>query len=190
MTGVTFSVDDGDVAAALGRMLQFGRDPSAALKILGEILVNSTKERIRTTKSSPEGVAWAPLSPAYARRKRGPGILEETGELRDGIRWQLEGVTELLVGTNRKHARVHQFGATIQQPARTQSVFHTYDAAERSFSATFVKRRRANLERTVTVGAHVIRIPARPFLGVSAEDRTRGLEAISDLLGGLWEPTA
>lgn len=36
-------------------------------------------------QASPDGEPWAPLSPEYARRKRGPQILVETGRLRDSL---------------------------------------------------------------------------------------------------------
>ncbi len=187
MTGAQITVDDGAVLAALERLITAGRDPSPALKALGEAMVNTTKERLRTTKRSPAGVPWTALSRAYARRKRGPGILEETGELRGSPRWQLDGLAALLVGTNRKHARVHQLGADIRMPERRQSVYHRYNAREREFEARFAPRGRATIEREVSVGAHVIRIPARSFLGVSDADRVSAAEAVEMLLSDAWD---
>ena len=106
--GVTIRPDSRRVLAALGRLEAAGRDPSPALKAIGEDMRASTIERFMRAVD-PSNTGWAPLNPEYARRKRGPGILRETRQLSQSIVWQLAAET-LAVGTNRPHARVHQFG--------------------------------------------------------------------------------
>lgn len=172
-----------DDAAVLARLAEIGRrvdDLSPALRGIGEILVESTKERFDTS-TGPDGQQWPRLAAstvlgrleqitgafaAYTNVKtRKEGLtrvgnkkgaylkdgslstrsrraleavtpLVDTGELRDGIRYQVTDKRTLEVGTNRfvgewtgGSAAVHQFG---------------------------------NKKGT---------IPARPFLGISAADR-------------------
>ncbi len=62
-------------------------------------------------------------------------------------------------------AAIHEFGATINFKARTQTVYHKISASgDFSNGGRFVKARKSNFARDVSVGAHYIVIPARPFV--------------------------
>jgi phage virion morphogenesis protein len=150
MSGVTVTVDTAEVTAALDRLVKLGADPSPALKNVGVHLVQSTQERFQQEKA-PDGSAWPALDPDYRAGKRGPGILREAGMrggLMGSITWSLQG-QRLTVGTNKVYAAIHQFGGTIKPKTQPALIFRIGG--------------RLAFARQVT-------LPARPFLGVSAED--------------------
>lgn len=97
-------------------------------------------------------------------------ILTLRGHLRSGIRYQVQGPLSVQVGTNTKYAAIHQFGGTIDRPARPATGRYRSVAGRTIFAK----------KRNVTVPAHKIQIPPRPFLGVSAEDSTEIQRIISD----------
>lgn len=157
MSGVTLriSATDRELRAALARLAAFGRDPAPVLKVIGQDLITSTQERIRD-QVTPEGTAWPALRPDYAAAKRGSGILVESGRLIGSFTRKVDG-RELLVGTNVLYAAIHQFGGVIRPKAGSRLRFR-------------IGKR--------TVFARQVRIPARPFLGISAEDRSDMLATI------------
>ncbi|MNR33059.1 Phage virion morphogenesis family protein [compost metagenome] len=107
---------------------------------MSEYLQLSTDERFRA-QVSPDGTSWAPLSPATLARKKGNRILRESGTLQDTLRGQVGG-NELHFGTDRPYGAVHQFGQPKGKSGTT---------------------RRGS---PIPWG----NIPARPYLGLSAED--------------------
>lgn len=169
---ITIELDSAPVRDALNRLLATlgAAGMAPAMKEIGEVLQESTKQRF-TTSTAPDGTRWAPNAQAtfesYLNRDgknfrkdgrlgaKGAGRamakrpLVATGVLADTIVWQLvPGGVE--IGTNRfagewdGGAAVHQFG---------------------------------NNKGT---------IPARPFLGVSGEDEVEVLEIVErHLLGAL-----
>ncbi|WP_333822853.1 phage virion morphogenesis protein [Pinisolibacter sp.] len=163
MTGVLIEVDDAAVIDALARLGAAGDNPHGFLENIGEILLKSTRERFRT-ETDPEGKPWAPLNPLYAAgKKAGTKILEASGQLASTIVYQI-AESALVVGTNRPHARVHQFGATIVPKSGAALVFSMGGETIRAKSVT---------------------VPARPFLGVSTEDRERIVEFADDFFADL-----
>lgn len=143
MAGVRIDVDDAAVRAALQRLLAAGQRPRPALLKVGELLVEAAQGRFREQRG-PDGQAWAPLSPAYAKRKAKKGrdpsiVLVLNRYLVDTLRYQVQD-DELLVGTDRPYGAVHQLG----HPEKN--------------------------------------IPARPYLGLSSDDRARVLEVFNDYL--------
>ncbi len=161
MSGATFtlSVDDATVLLALDGLADAPSDLAPLWKAIGEDMVSSTKERFRT-ETDPEGRPWAPLNPLYAETKKGAGILKESGQLAWGIAWQIEG-DALEWGTNRPHARVHQFGAVIKPKTAAALVFELG-------------------EKTIRVKS--VTVPRRSFLGISEEDRRTILDTMADWL--------
>jgi phage virion morphogenesis protein len=160
MTGVSVTVSDMEVQRALAALARLGRDPAPALKALGPLLVASTRNRI-VAEQAPDGAAWPRLHPAYAAAKRGPGMLRERamrGGLFGSLTSQQDGDT-LRIGTNKRYAAVHQFGAVIRPQTAPALVFPLGGR---------------------TVRAKRVTIPARPFLGISAADRDTIAEVIAD----------
>jgi phage virion morphogenesis protein len=98
-------------------------NPSSLLDQIGKILVASTQSRIKDTKVSPDGTAFAPWAPgtAKARAKRGTtagGVLFERGTLYRSIEHQVQG-RQVIVGANTiaPYALYLQVG-TNRMPAR------------------------------------------------------------------------
>lgn len=99
---ITIEINDGDVLAALHALQAKARDPSPALSAIGELLMESTKQRFQAGQA-PDGTPWAPNSPRTLKEKKGPPKpLISTGILADTIHWQLiDGGQGVMVGSNR-----------------------------------------------------------------------------------------
>jgi len=174
-TRITATVDDAEVLAMLARKAQ---PPGSDLpNRLGEYLQSSTQDRFKT-QSAPDGTPWRPLQPRYARRKKyaKDKILTLDGYLGSGIHYQVTGDAEVEVGSNSKYAAIHQFGGTIEKPARQATVRYRSEAGRILFAS---KKELQATERQVTIPAHQVEMPARPFLGISAEDDQRIREIIT-----------
>lgn len=164
-SGAKITVQDGDVVGALSRLIAAAGDVSGALKNVGEDLQRTTKERIRK-EVSPDGTPFEPLNFAYASvEKKGPGILRgengENGGL-SAIVYQLGSDGQSVeVGNNVVYGAIHQFGGVIRPKSASALVFSLGGR---------------------TVHADSVEIPARPYLGVSAEDRENILDAFEFFL--------
>lgn len=160
MAGVSIlaRIDDKEVRARLGKLVGA---PRKALAPIGMALVKGTQRRFRASRS-PEGGAWAPLHPKYKPIKRGPSILIASGMLMRSVSQRVGG-DEVRVGTNRIYARVHQLGAVIKRKRAPYLRFRMADGF------WFKKQ---------------VTIPARPYLGIDAEDE----QEIGDVLEALLAP--
>lgn len=122
MTGVAIelTVEGLEAALAMGRGLASYDIEDRAFEI-GELLVGSTKDRIDTEKTSPDGLPWEPWSRDYAAtRQPRHSLLVGDGDLRDSIANYSEGGSAI-VGSNLIYAAIHQFGGDevgINIPAR------------------------------------------------------------------------
>lgn len=160
MAGATLSVTIHDRGAREG-LARLGRamdDTTPLMAAIGTGLVEGTHTRFERAQS-PDGAGWAPLSPGYAPVKRGPGILRESA-MRGGLMGSINsqpGRDEVRVGTNKIYAAIHQFGGTITPKAAPFLVFRMAGGMAHARSVT---------------------LPARPFLGISAEDE----EMIGDVV--------
>lgn len=166
-THLTIAVDDAQALAMLARIGEPGTDD--LMPRLGEYLQASTQKRFKT-QTAPDGTAWAPLQPRYARRKKyaKDKILTLRGYLRGGIHYQVTGSAEVEVGSNTKYAAIHQLGGEIDRPERQAAVRYRTVAGRTLFAGR--KHKRGVTERQVTIPVHFVKIPARPFLGISADD--------------------
>lgn len=158
------------------------------LEDIGEYLLRSTRDRA-ARQVSPDGAPWAPLSPGYRRQKerKRPGVPMlrfDFHMLGDQLAHQVVGDT-LLVGTNAPYGAVHQFGATINRPARSTQVYFR-QGRDGEVGTQFVKRRQSNFAQWVTLPAYTIGIPARPWLGLSHEDEQEVVLIASDHVAGLF----
>ncbi len=144
---------------AAKRLAAIDGGPARALKPIGIALRASTHERFRD-ETGPDGAKWAPLHPAYAAIKRGAGILRVSG-MSGGLMGLVTVATDeaagtVEVGTNKIYGAIHQFGGVIK-PKRGKAL-------------AFRLGGRLVLAKKVT-------IPARPYLGISADDAAE-IEAI------------
>lgn len=144
-------------------------------KSVGDQQVNSTKNNF-ARETAPDGAAWQALRPATirARQKRKLSqisILRETGSLAGSInsRASEDGVE---VGSAHPLSPVHQLGKVIDKK----------EGARWMVGRRFAKRDNPEDGHEVAIRAHKITIPARPFIGVSAEDEQRIAEIAEDWL--------
>lgn len=146
------------LAARLGR-LALGK--SELLETIGYIAARQHRRRIEIEKRSPEGAAWKPA-------RDNPNTLVRSGRLAGSIDYRVEGdgvrVGSMIAAP--PYPAVHQRGAVIR-PRKARVL-------------RFVAGGRVFFRRSVTV-------PARPWLGVSAENRRELRDeikaAVRDLVG-------
>ena len=149
---IGIELDDARVRDAFNRLLKAGSDMSDLMGDIGEDLLNTTRERFND-EQDPDDRPWRPLSAVTLARKKTnrDKVLTERGHLRGAINYRA-GRSHVDIGSSRIHASTHQFGAK-----------------KGAFGAT--KR-----------GAPIPwgDIPARPFLGLSDDDRETILETVND----------
>ena len=146
--GIRFSrweLEDEAALAAFNRLIAFGQDMSPVLHEIGATLEASTRQRFEDG-IGPDGVAWQPSQRAILT---GGQTLVDTGRLRGSISYQVEG-DEVLIGTNVIYAAIHQMGGRIEAKDGGRLAFRLPDGGY--------------------VTPTAVEMPARPFLGVSAED--------------------
>lgn len=157
MSGFTIKTEDAGVLAALRRVVGTLADPTplaAEIAALGE---NSTRLRFRT-QIAPDGSTW---KPSLRAQITGGRTLTQDGHLsgslsarhgRDFAEW----------GVNRIYAAIHQFGGVIR-PKTAKAL--RFQLAGGGFAVV----------QSVTM-------PARPYLGLSDDDRSDVLDAIERAL--------
>lgn len=151
MTGISIIVDvtDEAIRKAFSRLESGMERTEPLMDAIGTGVAGSTHMRF-ATQTDPEGASWTALNPGYAAGKRNSRILTESGRLRDSINAQ-SSKNEARVGTNLVYSAIHQFGGTIT-PKSSSHLFFRIGG--------------------VPVAAKSVTIPARPYLGISADDET------------------
>ena len=128
---------------------------------LAEGVRESTLERFKQSKD-PNGKKWKTSIRASSENGK---TLIQSSQLRNSIK-SVSDATGFAVGTNAKHAATHQFG----EPGRT------------------IRARKKKALRFMVDGKWVskkqvrIRIPARPFLGLSDEDMREIKATVEDFI--------
>lgn len=165
MAGVILETTVVGSEAARRGFAQIARVMTNTTPLMGAIgtgLVSIRHDRFQRG-SGPGGEAWAPLNPAYAAIKRGPGILRESG-MRGGLMGSITrraSNDSVEVGTNKIYGAVHQFGATIR-PVRAEKL-------------------RFRLMQGL-VSADEVTIPARRYMDIDQDDEMLILETVVDAL--------
>ncbi|MDA8123517.1 MAG: phage virion morphogenesis protein [Deltaproteobacteria bacterium] len=158
-------VEDSGIREALSRLAAKVRNLAPAMKNIGEYLQRSTWERFDAQKD-PSGKPWAKLKASTLARKKTSKILIESSRLRDSIVYHADN-DQVEVGTNVVYAAIHQFGGKTAprtiRPTRKKALF--WPGASHPVGA---------------VNHPGSQIPARPFLGVSDEDKAEILDIIRD----------
>lgn len=176
MSGFSVQVDDSQVTAALRALAARGQDLRQPMTAIGQILVTLSDLSFRG-QHDPWGHAWQPLAASTLRgRRKGPGagsakILRDSGHLAGSIHYRANAGS-VTVGTNVVYAAIQQFGGQIQRQARTQTLYFKR-RRDGSVGNRFVARGRSDFAQDVAVGAHTIRIPARPFLPIDTSGRAK-----------------
>lgn len=113
-------------------------------------------------EKSPAGAPWQPLAPATVRRRKSAHpILRVSGRLaRTHVKASAEGA---VVGSNLVYAAIHQYGGEIQRKeGQIKLHFRKLRKGPRKGRTLFARPDKA--EYGMAARAHVIRIPARPWL--------------------------
>lgn len=126
---------------------------------LGSLAIDQTKRRIQVEKTAPDGTPWA-------KTWRGSSILLNSGALADEIQ-HMATPFEVHVGSALVYARIHQFGGTIKPKDKKALAFKGADG-----QARFAKQ---------------VTIPARPYLGLSADNIAEAEELIAEFIEGLLQ---
>ena len=173
-----------DIGPAIERLLGFvgGKGMNLTLGKIGEHLVQSTRDRA-SREVDPSGNPWAPLSPRYKKLKdkKRPGVpklIFSNHMLGDQLSHQVID-NDLFVGTNAKYGAIHQFGGSVQIPARSQLLGFRRDGRTKQIGNHFASRKKANFEQWATLPSYEINIPARPWLGLSVDDSLEVAEILN-----------
>ncbi len=185
MTGISYEIDASEALAGVEELKRRLAQSAGFYKNVGDYLVFSTKETF-DRETSPDGQPWKPLLPSTIKgrvsRGRSPnGILRESGDLAGSINAQA-GSAEVKIGSNVEHAAIHQLGGTIKKPARQGEIFLKRNERTGEIGNRFVKKSKSNAVQDVTIPAHEITIPARPYLGISDADQAAIIELADEWL--------
>lgn len=154
-----YEIQDARVRAAFGAFLRLAEDASPVMADIATIGENSTLERF-ATETDPEGKKW---KQSLRARLAGGKTLTKDGHLGDSVSSRSDAsIAEW--GVNRIYAAIHQFGGVIRAKSAKALRF-------RLASGEFVQTRS-------------VRMPARPYLGISAGDEADILAAIERRIGG------
>ena len=170
---IRLDIDDGNVRQVLRQLREAVDDMTPAMKAVAGQLETSAKNRF-LTKKAPDGSTWARLATATQRRRLKKGRrrndkLVFSGALRDSIHSDFDS-RSAVVGTDAPYGRTHQEGAERGEFG-SFSIVRAGIAGRRqrllgqAVKAGLTSRRRAGIP--IPWGD----IPARPFLGLSADDR-------------------
>lgn len=160
MSGITVQVDDAAFQGTLRQARQALQcaDTSELMRAVGAEVLASTLERFRQGKG-PEGKAW----PVTIRQTLGdprPPLLGTASKLSQSYTYRIEP-RQVEVGSNLKYAAIHHFGGVIRAKKARALFFR--------IGGNPVMRK-------------AVRIPARPALGLNAEDERHLEETARDWL--------
>lgn len=152
MVAFSYRIDDAQLLAGLRSLIALGRDAGPVMADIAALGENSTRQRFRT-ESGPDGQKW---KPSLRARITGGRTLTKDGHLSGTISGR-HGRDFAEWGVNRIYAAIHQFGGEI----RAKGGSLRFRLANGGF-ATVQK----------------VTMPARPFLGISDDDRDDILDII------------
>jgi phage virion morphogenesis protein len=157
--GIRIRIDGAsEVSGALRKAEAQAANPRGLYEAIGLSLVTSTQARFESGVG-PDGAAWPPSIRALAE---GGKTLIDSGRLMNSLTFEASD-TGVLVGTNVLYAAAQQLGATIRPVAASHLTFRIG-------------------EQWISVDQ--VTIPARPFLGVDAEDEAEIVALVGDWLLG------
>lgn len=183
MSGISIKIGlaDDEASASLQQLLDRMDDRLGFFKGVGERLVASSAENFRR-QSGPDGTPWLSLRPATiaARERKGQVPLtilrsNSKGQIGSSLAGSINYAAtadSVRIGSPKITAAIHQLGGTIQKPPSKR-----WMAGRR-----FAKRAEHPEGAEVDIRAHSIRIPARPYLGISKADEAAILEDAEDWL--------
>lgn len=181
--GVKLALNDQAILDRLAQLSRAAENPARAMEAIGAYMVTATQRRFER-ETGPDGQKWQRLSPRTAQRRVGRSqrgyehILRVKNRLYSSIVYEATP-NQVEIGTGIAYAAAQQLGASINIPAREQDIH----LGKTNRGSRFVKasRKRKQTQR-VKIGAHVVTLPARPYLGVDAADQTEILAIVADFL--------
>lgn len=150
MPAAVLSIDASPLQDLARRLTAVDGDKREALGGIGAAWESSTKGRFRTG-TAPDGTPWKPSIRAL-KKGGGKGTLQLTGQLRENVQFSVEGDDTVQVGVNKEYGAIHQFGGIIQRAGAHAVPLHLPKGREPS--------------------AGIVVMPARPYLGIAADDYT------------------
>jgi phage virion morphogenesis protein len=173
MAGTSITITD-TASPALSRLIIAATQPAEMMRDIAGYLLFSTQRRFET-ETGPDGKKWQALKPRTAAARAGRKVRGSAHILRQSTRLyqsltSASDATSAQVGTNVEYAGIHQFGGVIAKQARQGRV--TFKKIRGKRGVRFVKTgtKEATVQ-DVSIGAHSITMPARPYLGVNADDQ-------------------
>lgn len=167
-------INDAQIRQAFAALEHALTDMSLAMDEIGQTLVYSTKQRMQRGES-PDGTPFAPRSPVTLARyeaedkKPGPHPLWLTRTMQSNIA-HASGPDFVEVGSNAIQAAVMHFGSA--QGEFGARMGRTRPSKKRPKSQDYFF--------SIPWG----NIPARPFLGISEEDRSNIVDIVTEWLDG------
>ena len=166
MPGISVSLKINDIGLQQ-RLSQLKENFSAGS--IQQALVNCGVQAQRSTQLTfaAEGrpTKWPALAPATVRHKKKTGhtkMLVDSSILKNSIVPVVEG-NKMIIGTAVPYARIHQLGGEIHHTARKQ--VNAFNKKGKFLSHAKAANRKTPVKVHVSsIGAHDIKIPARPFL--------------------------
>lgn len=176
MPGTSLLLDDEltPVLSAIGVAISH---PAALTAEFSAAMLYSTQRRFER-ETGPDGAKWQSLArrttmkKVRGRRRGAAHILRVTTQLYSSLVAASDDQSAE-VGSNLVYARVHQLGGEITHFARSQRASFKRIRGRHRFVRPGTK---GAMERNVTVGEHSVRIPPRPYLGFSEQDRATLVE--------------
>lgn len=165
------TIDDRDLMRKLKSLDKKASGLAPVLKNIGEYKVEAT-QGFFDKQQDPQGVAWAALSKRYKDKKKGSKILTETSRLRNSIIYAVRN-GNLRIGTNVIYGAAHQFGIdkAITIPAHRRLIKKAFGHALKFPVWSSVRAHSFNPH-----------LPARPYLGWNAADRTEIQGIVADFM--------
>lgn len=155
MSGVTLhiDIDDRRIQDVLTRLIATGQSLEPVMRGIADYGETSTQGRFKT-ETAPDGSKWKP-------NLRGGKILKQRMHLQDSItRDSGEDFAEWGSDTSVTYAAIHQFGGVIRPKNKPYLTFKVPGGGFRR-----VKQ---------------VTIPARPFVGINADDEANILDIITN----------
>lgn len=164
MAGALFKVewDDAQVSEMLQRLIEAGRNIAPLMHEIGSELEHSSRERVKAGGPAPDGTPWAPLAASTLARKTTGKPLIERGDLLNSIRYEAGADFVQIIAGPTEYAAVHQGGSAPYVIKAKNGKALAFEIGGKR-----IARRKVNHPG----------VPARPFIGVSSEDRASIIDA-------------
>ncbi len=140
-------------------------DLTPLMEHIGGIVENSTRQRFYD-EESPDGRGWEQLADSTINSKNSNGILKSSSHLMNSITYHTYK-TSVVVGTPELYGKYHQTGTDpyIIEPKTQKALKTPYGVFKK---------------------VHHTGLPARPFLGLSEDDKDDILDALNHFIEEVW----